>query len=176
MVNLSFFVILNFASLPITLTFLQCAFTSKEFLSSCCNCTFICLNLRHGLPGSLIMDVLMFYLPDETLISSPVFLCCYTPYLETLPVYILLSDTAHCACQPAAGGGRQGWDVFMCFCKCVDVNVLDGAFVQYSFIHLCVCVLMCVTGANSYVRGEVTPSLLSLGVCRGSYQLRQVIG
>lgn len=42
-------------------------------------------------------------------------------------------------------------------------------------MHVSVCLhekaLMCVTGANSYVRGEVTPSLLSLGVCRGLYQL-----
>lgn len=41
----------------------------------------------------------------------------------------------------------------------------------HAFVYLHVQVLMCVTGADSYVRGEVTPSLPSLGVCRGLYQL-----
>lgn len=35
---------------------------------------------------------------------------------------------------------------------------------------------MVVTGVGSCVRGEVTRSLLSRGVCRGSYQLKAQIG
>lgn len=35
---------------------------------------------------------------------------------------------------------------------------------------------MSVTGVGSCVRGEVTRFLLSKGVCRGLYQLKQLIG
>lgn len=33
----------------------------------------------------------------------------------------------------------------MYLCKCVDYSVLDGAFVQYSFIHACLCVFACAS-------------------------------
>lgn len=50
----------------------------------------------------------------------------------------------------------------------------------YEFMFLVGCLyvwmLMCVTGANSYVRSEVTPSHLGLGVCRGLHQLSKTVG
>ena len=125
------------------------------------------------------MDVLNVLFSRRDFNQLPDFLCCYTPHPETEPVYILVSDAAHCARQPAAdrraGGGRQGSGgcVFV-IRECV--SVLDAAFVRFSFIYMCVLhvrVLMCVTGAKSYVRGEVTPPLLRRGVCRGSYQLSE---
>lgn len=147
----------------------------QVLICSSCYCTFRYLNLRHTLitwvSHNACPNVLFTWRDFNQL---PDFLCCYTPSLETWPAYTLLSDTAHCARQPAAnrraGGGRRCWRG--CVCASADESVVCATrLYMHVFVCLHVRVLMCVTGADSYVRGEVTPSLLSLGVCRGSYQL-----
>ena len=101
------------------------------------------------------------------------FLCCHTAYLETRPVHILFSP---------AGGRQEGrrWQTGR-MCVSVLLQVCSWELVCRCLcamlIHTCVSlclfirVLTRVTGADSCVRGEVAPSLLRLGVCRGLYQL-----
>lgn len=91
----------------------------------------------------------MFYLPDETVISSLIS-SVVTHLTLKHNLCILLSDTARCACQPTAsrraGCGRQGWGGCICVLVSADVSVLDGAFcavVTYTCTSLCVCVYEC---------------------------------
>lgn len=134
------------------------------------------------------MYVLMFYLQDETLISFTISSVVAHLTLKRSPSISSYLTEPTVLASRLATGGREVADgveevVFTCvlLCVCLQwksdvcVYVQDSIFFFFFNTHVCECVLacalMCVTGVSSYVRGEVTPSLLTLGVCRGSYQL-----
>lgn len=66
-----------------------------------------------------------------------------------------------------------GEDVFVSVCGSVWLKVpLYNTYIDVQ-VFVCLHVLVYMTGADSYVRGEVAPSLLCLGVCRGWHQLSE---
>lgn len=158
------------------------------YLMSCrsCYCTFLKLNLRYApIPrvfhhaSSNVLFTWLNHLPD--------FLCCDTLPLKRnlrIPSYLTL-PTVPASRLPTGeqkvadvvfGRGEEG--VFCLYlCERGDESVFFFGRCHL-VMHVSVClhenVLMCVTGADSYVRGEVTPSLLSLGVCRGLCHLSKL--
>lgn len=119
------------------------------------------------------MHAQMFYSPDKTLISSPA-----SPIrLHVFPWNVArrIPSSARRVCQPVADRRARRWQtglarmclsIFFYFVsvyteairtvplRCARLDARASACLREQ-------VLMCVTGADSCVRGEVTPSLLS---------------
>lgn len=137
----------------------------------------------HRFPGSFIMQVQMFYLPDLiiSLVSSAV---THFPWNATCVYHLIW----HCPLCLPAGCQQESWRwQTLLGGMCLSVFVRAWRWKRFWMVpshnahldmHVSLClhekVSMCVTGADSYVRGEVAPSLLSLGVCRGLCHLSKL--
>lgn len=119
--NSSFSVFCNFASLPITYTFLKCVL--KGFLCSSCYCAFLYLNLRRALitwvSHNACSNVLFTWQDFNQL---PNFLLHVLPW-NIACVYCLIW---HCPLCLPAGCQQESWrwqtvlgDVFVCICASV---------------------------------------------------------
>lgn len=119
------------------------------------------------------MHAQMFYSPDKTLISSLA-----SPIrLHVFPWNVAprIPSSSRCVCQPVADRRARRWQtglaqmffVYIYFFVSVYTEAIWTMPLRHAHLDVCasVClreqVLMCVTGADSCVRGEVTPSLLS---------------
>lgn len=120
------------------------------------------------------MDVPMFYSPVGTLIRSLISSVAHLTLKHSLPLIWRSQLSSPPGCQ------RQTWRwltgsmcrrcvcVCVVFLRCVSKVACYNPF-EFALVVGCLHVwtLMCVTGANSYVRSEVAPSHLGSGVCGG---------